>query len=993
MRLRLLFCICSLLISLQNNAQQFSFNSQQFTAQSGFKNIRSITDVKADKEGYLWIVSFNSIHKYDSHKFKKLNTSNVNSAGFLRFYESTNGKKYVIDLDGMIFFIEADSLRAYPYNHLLKTLNKRNRFKDVDFDKEDRLHISYVGSGYCVVDNGKLRYPFTEKGIKLSGFVCLLREDKVPFVFMKNDGLKTPSNEQYYYLFDEQLNLIDKRVITKNAFRYHPSVVTRFNGNYLLSSGLGNMLELNREGFLSENQYEEPILDLLMDKDEGLWVSTTTGTNYYEEGNLENNNPIVLNKGEISIAAAQDYEGGIWLYVDNTLQYIAQPRLKMLNKQNSIISDNNVVALEQEKDKLHIVSYGTEKIARINLSDFNGEHLNLDSLFEEKNIQAASNHFNDLYYDSTRDKMWLASRGNLYCRRGESWSAVSMKKLERRNGGTIYNFCRELYDSPYSLVGFYNSKFFLIEEDTVSYVSQKFPKLIVSMLLVKDSIFISTLGGLYLQVKDSVSFLGDKFPELKSPIYFLTYFDKKVWVSLPGHGLFILSEDSLEEVKYKNLSFGTARLLHYNSNELWIINNQGNFLFDARENELNQTRQLEAFKPCWLRGARINALINEEGLFQGTRDQGLGVMKWAHLKKDALSSPRLLFSQLKINGKEHESSNSNFELAYDESFIQISYVGISYRNNQIIYQHRMLGLEEDWTETDEDYLQFTTLPAGKYSFEVRCKRKGQLWGKSQVLHFTITPPFWQSWWFILLAFLFLVLVVYQIVNYRFKIVQREKSLLVSQLRAEQKALRAQMSPHFIFNIIASIRYTVNTGSKEKVNQFLDLFSSSMRNILNQANENHTTIENEINFIREYIEMERFRLEDSFDYELRYEQLESQLDKFIPPFIIQPFVENAIQHGLKNKEGNGLLEVYFKLMPPFLKVSVKDNGIGRDKASFYRKKQRSKSEQSLGIQLIKERLALHNGKKNNVNITDLVNEQKEVLGTLVEIDIRILDKIK
>ena len=100
-----------------------------------------------------------------------------------------------------------------------------------------------------------------------------------------------------------------------------------------------------------------------------------------------------------------------------------------------------------------------------------------------------------------------------------------------------------------------------------------------------------------------------------------------------------------------------------------------------------------------------------------------------------------------------------------------------------------------------------------------------------------------------------------------------------------------MSPHFIFNIIASFQYLIAEETKEKAMRFLDLFSKSLRNLLDQSNANYITVEDEIKFLSEYIELEKFRTEDSFDYRIQ----PNQIDGKTPTFIIQPFVENAIKH--------------------------------------------------------------------------------------------------
>jgi LytS/YehU family sensor histidine kinase len=162
----------------------------------------------------------------------------------------------------------------------------------------------------------------------------------------------------------------------------------------------------------------------------------------------------------------------------------------------------------------------------------------------------------------------------------------------------------------------------------------------------------------------------------------------------------------------------------------------------------------------------------------------------------------------------------------------------------------------------------------------------------------------------------------------------------------------------------------------------------MRNILENSRKSYIVLSEEISTLELYIELERIRFKQKFDYKINIEK-ELPVDSiYIPPMLIQPFVENSIKHGLRNKKGKGLLEIEFRKDDRFIVCVVKDNGIGREKA-LELKTGKNKNHKSLGMQVTHERLdALSKlrGSRINFVITDLKNENGEASGTEVEINI-------
>ncbi len=230
--------------------------------------------------------------------------------------------------------------------------------------------------------------------------------------------------------------------------------------------------------------------------------------------------------------------------------------------------------------------------------------------------------------------------------------------------------------------------------------------------------------------------------------------------------------------------------------------------------------------------------------------------------------------------------------------------------------------------------------------------------------------------FIFLASFILVIIIAVLLISRMKARQKHKQAELEKrnLENEQKLLRSQMNPHFIFNSLNSIQGFISANDSFKAMGFLSKFGHLIRRILENSRESFITLENEIETLRLYIEMEKLRYKDVFDYELLVNDSLDVENTFIPPLIIQPFVENAIVHGLSPKGKNGKLTVSFYKESNKLIVKVTDNGVGRKKVPATRPDSEN-SHKSLGVKLTQERLTLL-GKKTKAIASFIINDLKD-----------------
>ena len=211
------------------------------------------------------------------------------------------------------------------------------------------------------------------------------------------------------------------------------------------------------------------------------------------------------------------------------------------------------------------------------------------------------------------------------------------------------------------------------------------------------------------------------------------------------------------------------------------------------------------------------------------------------------------------------------------------------------------------------------------------------------------------------------------------------------LEVTQANLRQQMNPHFIFNTLNSIQYYMYKHDKLATNNYLTKFSSLIRKILENSQHTAVPVRDELDALQLYLELESIRFRDKFDYEIRVDDEIDPLMYKIPTMLIQPYVENAICHGLMYREKKGTVKIALDHGKDCLVCTIEDNGIGRE-ASRELRKNKEKTYNSLGTRITESRLNLVNslyGTSLKTTFTDLMDEQGNAAGTRVEIHIPIL----
>lgn len=340
-------------------------------------------------------------------------------------------------------------------------------------------------------------------------------------------------------------------------------------------------------------------------------------------------------------------------------------------------------------------------------------------------------------------------------------------------------------------------------------------------------------------------------------------------------------------------------------------------------------------------------------------------------------------------------------LPYNQNHVSFDVVGVNLRNPEAVqYQWKLAGFDEQWTpKTKQHTAVFSNLPPGQYAFHVRAYNEDGIVSKPAVLRFAILPPWWQAWWFRLLAGVLgsgaLGLAFYA----RLRVVQqrgqRERDALEMRraiVELEQKALRLSMNPHFIFNVLTAIQSFIGHNDTTAARRYLAKFAKLMRAILENSRVAAVPLQEEIEVLEQYLALEQVRLGNNrLAFSIEYsEELQGE-EITIPPMLIQPLVENAVQHGVLHKEGLGHVWLRFaREGEGLLRCTVQDDGVGRQRAAEL--EQRDGQHVSTGLLVIQERCEVFRqqyGVDARFSLGDVVDANGVLTGTRAELWIPIV----
>ncbi|HEX6179922.1 MAG TPA: histidine kinase, partial [Chitinophagaceae bacterium] len=473
----------------------------------------------------------------------------------------------------------------------------------------------------------------------------------------------------------------------------------------------------------------------------------------------------------------------------------------------------------------------------------------------------------------------------------------------------------------------------------------------------------------------------------------------KVYFGLAENGLAIYdpSGKNYDHVTRANgLPDNTIRAIFLHRNKVWLGTERGLASYDIA------TRKTESFGVA--DDMPDGDFTAYSFYYDSIHDQLYGGFNNAIVRfnPDSLaknnSPPEFFVENIQIPGlKTIHRPEGQLYLPYKHNNIVVNLASINFEDayqQQFAYRLRKTG-DEPWQVIgSQRNIIFSNLSPGEYVLELKVFINNNSWSAQvKQIKVIVHPPFWQKAWFIVLCSVLLITTVTLLVRLRIKNIRQKANMNTQLAELEMKGLHAQMNPHFIFNSLNSIKEMILEDEKQNASRYLSKFAQLIRTSLDHSKQTFISVQQCIDHLQQYLEMEKIRFED-FTYSIEVSPELPAEHLLMPPMLIQPLVENAIWHGLHPKAGNKKLSIKFFTADLILIAEIEDNGIGIVQ-SRQNKMDSRPTHRSFGIANVRERLDVLNEKYNmncSLNIVDKQSLQADnETGTIVRLELTIINQ--
>ncbi len=624
---------------------------------------------------------------------------------------------------------------------------------------------------------------------------------------------------------------------------------------------------------------------------------------------------------------------------------------------------------------------------------------------------------------------------------------VDIKKVFRSNDGHIYGHSNDQIYEYNSTTGNFSTRWSFPDY----FSATSFESIISGYLDSNDNYWFGTKNSGILRVdlieNKIYEYKNDPILNSSTIVYngypkgFFHDDENRIWYGTDvGFGYFDHKKNEFvnfpfSEYKTNDPAFpmkGISLIKKDKKGRIWVAENHHGFgYFDIQKKTIKTFSEKDGLWDCHIRDmivdkagdiwishwkgiSRINALDlrvenfgPESGFSENSNlflfeDGSIGVFKFGQVQKiwpekiaEIDVKPQVTLHDFKVfdktlNLEKNWNEVEKINLTYEQDFFSIYFGAINFQNPSVQeIQYRLDGLHDEWINTeDRNYVSFANVGGGDYTFKFRARLKSRKWGEVKKLKISIAYPFWETWWFYLLALSSITGIIYAFYDYRIKKIT-EKEELKSQFQVqlaevEMTALRAQMNPHFLFNCLNSIKLFFVENNVESATEYLTKFSKLIRLILQNSNTKLVCLADEIEALNLYIEMEKMRFDNQFEYSINIAPVIDTQHLEIPPLLLQPYVENAIWHGLVHTNQPNRLQISVEKQNGYLTCTIEDNGIGRE-AARKRNRGREPRKKSLGMEITQDRINLIQRLykvETKVSVIDLKNEDGSSGGTKV-----------
>lgn len=958
------------------NGQQLLYKFRQFTANDGLPS-SEVHQVLRDSRNFMWFATDHGVCRYDGYSFE---TFNLPDNSILSLYEDSKKRIWAASFSGRLFYYENGKFSDYKYNDIIVRAIDQIAINRFYVDDSGNVYVSTTAPDCFVINSrGELRQLFeiqknlTIEAIEsrdksffayISGFIMAKGVEFFPGTKLISFISVKGKEKTYNIKFQENIQGIKCGVKVFNQVNY-----LVYSGNYLF--------QIYPDQKFKVMKFENSILDINVTANGEILVATIKKGLYI----LNKNFDIIQNyfQGLTTTAIEKDYEGGIWVTTTQAgVFYLNSIQMRHLGKRGTIINDK-------------ILCVQNDYNSGIWAGDEGGTVIHFDNNNKLTQYEFPVISINSIYEKPSSEEVFVCvgdySRGNtnnLHSYKHGQFKFIILQSIS------------QMLISNKDIIAGKSGGLFSINpvEQKAKSLNKIFFRVSALFRDHKKDILVGNLLGLWKFSDGKLIAYDSAKSELKSRITDINeYKGLHLLLGTRGKGFLISLDDSLHYLTTKDgLASDNIRKIFVDENFIWLATNRGISRLSIQSlNPFRYSVQNISVQDGLLSN-EVNDIKRLDTNIVVATNRGISIFnRNLYAQKQELPIS-LYITGVKINNL-HTAISSNYDLHRSGRNFSISYVALSYRNSSNIeYRYRLLGLDSNWVYTSSRQIQFNPIPYGRFTVQIEARRLDEEWNFNNMASLSINcrAPIWMGLWFWVAAFLLaaaLMLLFFINRTRKIRTRERERTALNKKLaEMELKTLRAQMNPHFVFNILNSIQYFIIHNENEQAQTYMTKFAKLLRLTLDNSRSTFITLADELSLLKLYIDLEKVRFEDQFDYNIEIKDMVNSNCIKIPNMLLQPYVENSIKHGFKGKQTKYFLNVSVSKKDDKIICTISDNGIGREK-SFLMPDSEMDKHASTGTIIVQEKieaLKFYYNYDLSSNTEDLKDENGNAIGTRVTI---------
>lgn len=909
-----------------------------------------VHDIIQDNKGYIWIATDNGVSRFDGYQFKNYSAKEgLNNNVIFHLQADEQDRVWMQTMSGKMYYYCQDSIYPYTFNHIFEQYHP------------------YLPQGFIMSENGWSYFALSDLGL-----LRIDPEGRHEIMNRKHSNsvmlLESPEHDQTLYSIASNASLEKFGMPTQNQkdtlrmaifsdsleWEYKIKVTVGTTRSSGFSDKQYQFFDFRKELFVFRDhqfQAKYPLpakAAVLTMKDSIFWLGLNDkfGVRAYRGfSNLSQNKyQTYLTNHSIS-AVCRDRLGGYWFgSLQSGIFYAPNLGLEVVERPGESANEQ-VLSLEQW--------YGGQLL----MGTDEGSVYAMPPSGDIRQLTTGQSPIFDLYHSRYDSSVWITGRPFRIYQSGTTRELSYRPDLGVKNmvsGKKLHYSQDSSYLFSLTSIGL---EIIDIQSEQVIYTTGNSPnqeRFITAFQDPQNRIWIGSTRGL-LEYRDGKFERNSiKHDELRIRIEAIDQLDDGTLVlGTKGNGL-VLWKDSITVIdeNWGLTSNMIENLAVDDRQQIWAGTLNGLNVLSKQSGEWRVKRFTMAHG---LPSNEIHDLCAINDRMYVATSRGLVKLPLGNNTQADLTKP--FFESILVNGRSMGPAEMQ-DLTPNERNIQLQFVCLNFKfKENIPYRYRLTS-DPEWSYTLNRSVNYASLSPGNYLFEVQAQNEDGNWSDSLSLPFSISLPVWQRWWFILLSAAVLIGLVYYWYRMRLHRLQKEAGIEREINELQRSALQAQMNPHFIFNCLNSIQNFIASGDKTSAMEYLSRFATLVRTTLNASVEPAISLQDEVQILENYLELEKLRFGKRFEYEIRIDPQLDPFDTMLPPLLVQPFVENAIIHGFnfEDRSRAGNIFLAYELVDDLLQITIRDNGIGIEQ-SRRNKEGKEHLRTSLGMSITRKRLSL------------------------------------